>query len=446
MRKVIIIASCIVTVLLGIYAALAPGETLQARNTALTKCHELITRRMEQRDSLLERHLDIKSSLNYYLRAHHVDDEGYDMIADYNAWNDSIIAHLKAYDNICIKTSFRPLHHSNKPKPYYVVALGGYWGEDGWHKGLPPFRQGTIVDSTGVYQGSLNNDFLPDGHGVMMSSDGCYFEGEWASGERHGFGFRVHPFHDIQVGTWLKNRYKGERLRFTPERIYGIDISRHQHEKRGKRLPFDWRHLRIVDLGRHNQKNVQGDADYPVSFVYIKATEGTTITNRFFLSDYNAAHKYGYHVGAYHFYSTKSSAKEQAKHFLKTAHFNSGDFPPVFDVEPTDHQIEILGGADKLLSEMRVWLNEVEHHLGIRPILYVNQNFVERYLSKAPDLKKGYQIWIARYSEYQPGIRLCMWQLSSTGRVKGITGDVDINVFNGYADQWQEFLSEGVIP
>jgi lysozyme len=39
-----------------------------------------------------------------------------------------------------------------------------------------------------------------------------------------------------------------------------------------------------------------------------------------------------------------------------------------------------------------------------------------------------------------------MWQLSSTGRVKGITGDVDINVFNGYADQWQEFLSEGVIP
>lgn len=108
MRKVIIIASCIVTVLLGIYAALAPGETLQARKTALTKCHELITRRLEQRDSLLERHLDIKSSLNYYLRAHHVDDEGYDMIADYNAWNDSIIAHLKANDNICIKTSFRP--------------------------------------------------------------------------------------------------------------------------------------------------------------------------------------------------------------------------------------------------------------------------------------------------------------------------------------------------
>jgi GH25 family lysozyme M1 (1,4-beta-N-acetylmuramidase) len=30
--------------------------------------------------------------------------------------------------------------------------------------------------------------------------------------------------------------------------------------------------------------------------------------------------------------------------------------------------------------------------------------------------------------------------------VKGIQGDVDINVFNGYEDQWQEFLNQQLIP
>ena len=72
--------------------------------------------------------------------------------------------------------------------------------------------------------------------------------------------------------------------------------------------------------------------------------------------------------------------------------------------------------------------------------------FVNKYLQNAPDLKRGYLIWIARYSEYKPDVRLCWWQLSATGRVNGITGDVDLNVFNGYSDQWEEFLANELIP
>lgn len=79
----------------------------------------------------------------------------------------------------------------------------------------------------------------------------------------------------------------------------------------------------------------------------------------------------------------------------------------------------------------------------MRPILYVNQMFVNRYMQHADDIKRHYNVWIARYGEYKPDVKLVYWQLSADGRVSGIHGPVDINVFNGYQSQWEEFLSTG---
>ena len=42
-------------------------------------------------------------------------------------------------------------------------------------------------------------------------------------------------------------------------------------------------------------------------------------------------------------------------------------------------------------------------------------------------------------------MRLTFWQLCSDGRVAGIKGDVDINVFNGYKNQYEEFIKEETI-
>jgi lysozyme len=83
-------------------------------------------------------------------------------------------------------------------------------------------------------------------------------------------------------------------------------------------------------------------------------------------------------------------------------------------------------------QNVRTWLRTVEHRTGKRPILYISQTFVNRYLDSAPDIKHSYPIWIARYGEYKPDIKLKIWQLAPDGRVDGIYGAVDINVFNGY--------------
>ena len=116
---------------------------------------------------------------------------------------------------------------------------------------------------------------------------------------------------------------------------------------------------------------------------------------------------------------------------MKHALVRRGDFPPVLDLEPTPRQIKQMGGPDAMFAQVRAWLRYVERQTGTRPILYISQMFVIRYLKYAPDLKRNYRVWIARYGEYKPDIRLVLWQLCPDGRVSGIRGHVDINVFNG---------------
>lgn len=70
----------------------------------------------------------------------------------------------------------------------------------------------------------------------------------------------------------------------------------------------------------------------------------------------------------------------------------------------------------------------------------MSQQFVNKYLPSAPDIMRDYKVWIARYGEYRPDVRLAIWQLCPDGRVSGIVGEVDINVFNGYHDDFKKFL------
>ena len=295
------------------------------------------------------------------------------------------------------------------------------------------------LDSLGYYDGPVDSLNKPSGHGKWQGNDGTYYEGTWKEGMREGWGFSIAPQKALRVGEWKADRYKGERLVYTSERIYGIDISKYQHEIGRKKYGIDWKHLRICNLGSISRKTVSGTVDYPIRYIYIKSTEGSTLFNKYYSNDYRQAKAHGYKVGTYHFFSTTSPAATQASHFLKHSMLKRGDFPPVLDVEPLSSQIEKMGGTGVLFARVRTWLKLVQNATGTKPILYVSQTFVNRYLSKAPDLKRNYQVWIARYGEYKPDIRLIYWQLCPDGRVTGIHGQVDINVFNGYKEAFDKF-------
>ena len=104
-----------------------------------------------------------------------------------------------------------------------------------------------------------------------------------------------------------------------------------------------------------------------------------------------------------------------------------------------------MGGAKVLLDNVSQWLSIVYKQTGQRPIVYVGQTFAHKYLMQATDITGNYLVWIARYGEYKPSLKLAIWQLSSDGRVKGIHGNVDINVFSGYKSEYDEFIKNHTI-
>ena len=190
--------------------------------------------------------------------------------------------------------------------------------------------------------------------------------------------------------------------------IRGIDISHHQGV-------INWDKLRWAKIG-----------DEPVSFIFMKATEGETLVDRQFDYNFEQAHEYGFIRGAYHFFVPGVPAYLQARNFLRKAKLVEGDLPPVLDIETIGRL-----SAEELRNETLIWLHLVENHFGVVPILYTNYTFKQNYLN-TPEFDK-YPYWIAHY--YVKNLRYegewRFWQHTDKGRLPGIKGDVDLNLFNG---------------
>ena len=383
----------------------------------------------------------IHKELEYYLQRHNVQDEGFDMVARYAEEGDSTMTSFAPKEKFAIIGN-QSIYMSNSHKRIVTDMYGriiiGTFSSD-------TLVSGIRIDSLGTYSGQFNRYFQACGHGSYQASDGSYYEGHWERDLQHGFGFRVSTDF-LQAGRWKYGQFLGERMLYTSERIYGIDISRYQHEKGRKRFTINWQSLRIIGLGRRiSEKRIYDKVDYPVSFIFIKSTQGTSITNRYFLEDYRQCRKHNIKVGAYHYFSTKEDPRLQADFFLEHTKFSKGDLPPILDLEPSDKLVEQMGGEEILFHNVRIWLEKVEKQTQTKPIIYVNQRFINTWMTNQKDLLSDYQFWVARYGEYKPYFHLALWQLSEDGKVRGIQGPVDINVFNGYQGQWKEFLETNCI-
>jgi lysozyme len=199
--------------------------------------------------------------------------------------------------------------------------------------------------------------------------------------------------------------------------IHGIDVSRYQ---------------RYISWPAVSSMKVFG---IKLGFCFIKATRGTGHTDPHFSRNWRRSKQAGLVRGAYHYFIPTQSGVEQARHFLRVARFSKGDLPPVLDLE------EAKGvSVSQLRKEALVWLTTVESATGIRPILYTSVGFYQRYLGRAFD---AYPLWVAHYYQpRQPNIRRewSFWQHSDAGRVNGIEGPVDFNVFNGDSSAFRRIL------
>ena len=166
--------------------------------------------------------------------------------------------------------------------------------------------------------------------------------------------------------------------------------------------------------------------DCPIRFIFIKATEGTNMMDNYFNENFYQAKENGFIRGAYHFFSPNSSGKLQAQYFIRQVHLENGDLPPVLDIETVGNLKPI-----QIKKEVLDWLNVVEAHYGVKPIIYTNYKFKLDYLND--DIFAPYPYWIAHYYvnkvKYEGAWRF--WQHTDLGRIKGIKENVDLNIYNG---------------
>lgn len=172
------------------------------------------------------------------------------------------------------------------------------------------------------------------------------------------------------------------------------------------------------------------EENYPLEFVFIRATAGNDRVDGQFAANWLGAKKSKIIRGAYHYYRPNENSLEQAQLFIKTVHLRKGDLPPVLDIE----KLPKGQSLDSLKTGLRRWLNAVEAHYKVKPIIYTGEKYYDDFLKE--DFS-DYLFWIANYNFYREkiGEDWLFWQFTEKASVPGIKGNVDVNIFNGDAEQ-----------
>lgn len=193
---------------------------------------------------------------------------------------------------------------------------------------------------------------------------------------------------------------------------YGIDVSSNQGS-------INW------------EKVADDDIDFAMLRVVVGKGSNMERDSRF-KEYYDGARDAGIKVGAYRYsYATsRTKARNEADAVIKALNGRKLDYPIVLDVEDDS----ILSGTESnsRRSEIILAFKEKVEAAGYKFALYANVTWLNKYLDMS--MLKDVDIWVARWRALDQGHgytgngNVIMWQYSSTGKVNGISGNVDLNV------------------
>ncbi|MBQ9586229.1 MAG: hypothetical protein IJR20_09570 [Muribaculaceae bacterium] len=194
-----------------------------------------------------------------------------------------------------------------------------------------------------------------------------------------------------------------------------------------------------IDVSAHN-----GDIDFNkvradgYTFVFIKASEGEDYQDSKFLKNYEKARRAGLKVGAYHFFRKKTDGLNQAKNFLEMVGWCKLDLPLVVDVEDWSNDDQIKD--ERTQKHLDAMLDNLKSR-GYKVMIYTNGNGYKKYIKNG---QININLWLCSFKQPDKLRRIPhqMQQYSHWGRVRGIWGDVDLNVFNGSEQQWLKWLED----
>lgn len=208
------------------------------------------------------------------------------------------------------------------------------------------------------------------------------------------------------------------------------DVGQHQY---GVTVCDDGTTLRGIDVSYY-QGTIQWGQVYNDGrrFAIIRVSDGIGFEDPKFESYWSNSDNAGLVQGAYQFFRPNQNALDQADLMIRKLNavgFRASDIPPVLDVEVT-------GGESNatIANKINNWVDRVRNQTGRKPIIYTSPGFWSSIGN--PDIPNTY-LWVAHWTTAScPSIpptwaKWRFWQHSSTGSVNGISGNVDLDRFNG---------------
>ncbi len=199
--------------------------------------------------------------------------------------------------------------------------------------------------------------------------------------------------------------------------VQGIDISKWQKD-------IDWAKVKAAGT----------------RFAFIKATEGGDHLDENFRENWAGAKEAGVPRGAYHFIFWCRPIQDQIRWFIRNVPREANDLPPVIDAEWNNASRCPRTTPDKARAKVREMARAFEAHYGKKPVIYTDINFHEDVFEGTNEFNH-LPFWIrstaAKPHERYENRPWAFWQFTTTGRVPGITGDVDRNAFYGSEKEFQ---------
>lgn len=212
----------------------------------------------------------------------------------------------------------------------------------------------------------------------------------------------------VAISTYILKKNKVEHY-FNKEKflVRGVDLSHHNPI-------IDWKEIK----DRNN-----------ISFVYLKATGGVKHVDRNYPYNYKSARQNNIKTGSYHFYLFGASGEEQAKHFIRSMKYVSGDLYPAIDVEHSNDNIYSKDTAyiNRVVKELQVLENSMFEYFGVHPLIYTNRDCYKLYIK---DNFPQNMVWMCDLQKEPSYIdNWIIWQFSHKGELDGVVGDIDLNYF-----------------
>lgn len=207
------------------------------------------------------------------------------------------------------------------------------------------------------------------------------------------------------------------------ESMAGIDVSKHQGE-------IDWQQV----------------ADSGIEFAMIRVAlrgwgeAGNLVEDPYARANLQGAADAGLDVGVYIFSQALSPAEalEEAEFLLAIIedYRDIITLPVVFDWErknAEDSRTNQYSDARTLTDSTLAFCQRIEE-AGFEPMVYFN-TFHARNLLHLEEVKQ-YKFWLALYSDrMRYPYKVDVWQYTDSGKVPGIAGKVDLNVWMYYPDE-----------